>query len=179
VSDIEIRLKDKTSIAVAVILIALGVLFLLDQWFNMNIAGYLWPFFIVVPGVFLFIFSLSLSAPEGAGTAIFASIVTMTGLLLLCQNTTGLWATWAYAWALVAPTSVGLGMMLYGSLKNREGMVAAGRSTTKVGLGLFLGFAAFFEGIINISGLGISTWGMPLLLIALGVYVMWRTLRPR
>ena len=173
----ERKLQDTATVVLALILIAVGLLFLADQWLHIDLAHYLWPFFIIVPGVLLFLFALSLNSPEGEGFTIFASIVTMTGLLLLFQNITGLWATWAYAWALVAPTSVGLGMMLYGALKGRASMVNAGRDVTKVGIGLFLGFGAFFELLLNISGAGIGTWGFPLVLIALGVYTMWRAVR--
>ena len=177
----EKRVQDIAAIVIAMILISIGLLFLLAQWVNVDmghtVGRYLWPFFVIVPGVLLFWFALSLKGAEGEGLAIFASIVTMTGLVLLCQTITGLWATWAYAWALIAPTSVGLGMMLYGRLKGRAKWMTEGWDVTKVGIGLFLGFGVFFELLINISGLNIGQWGLPLALIVLGLFVMWRAVR--
>jgi hypothetical protein len=173
--------QDIVAIVIAFILISIGLLFLIVQWVDVDlghtIGHYLWPFFVIVPGVLLFWFALSLKGAESDGLAIFASIVTMTGLVLLFQTITGLWATWAYAWALIAPTSVGLGMTLYGRLKGRTKWMTEGWDVTKVGIGLFLGFGAFFELLINISGLNIGQWGIPLALIVLGVCIMWRALR--
>ena len=47
------------------------------------------------------------------------SAVTMVGTILLFQNTFDYFQSWAYAWALVFPTSVGVGQLIYGSIKNR------------------------------------------------------------
>ena len=173
------KVQDTASVLVAVILIAIGVLFLLDQLLHIALMSYLWPFVIIVPGVLLFMYALTLDGAEGDGLAVFSSVLTVAGLLLLFQNTTGLWATWAYAWALIAPTSVGLGLMLYGSLKGRADWVTSGRIVAKVGIGLFLGFGAFFELLLNISGVRFGAWIVPLALIALGLYVVWKTARAR
>jgi len=45
-----------------------------------------------------------------AASVIPGSIITIAGLVLAVQNTFDLFATWAYAWALVAPGGVGLGI---------------------------------------------------------------------
>ena len=50
------------------------------------------------------------------GFAIAGSIVTTVGSVLLYQQTTGHWESWAYAWALVGPGAAGLGMLVYGLL---------------------------------------------------------------
>ncbi len=173
----ERKAQDSASIVLAVIFIALGVLFLLDQWLQISLGAYLWPFAIIIPGILLFLYALGLREREGVGVACGASVVSALGLLLLFQNTTGLWATWAYAWALVAPTAVGLGMIVYGMIKQQPGVVSSGVITTKVGIGLFIGFAAFFELLLNISGLNIGSWALPLLLITVGVYTLWRATR--
>ena len=39
------------------------------------------------------------------------------GLVLWVQETYDAYATWAYAWALVAPTAPGVGTLLYGAVK--------------------------------------------------------------
>jgi hypothetical protein len=85
---------------------------------------------------------------------------------------TGLWATWAYAWALIAPTSVGVSLAAYGLFKGRNDLVKSGSSLTGVGLVMFLAAAAFFELALNISGLGFGPLGLPIFLIALGVVLV-------
>jgi hypothetical protein len=176
---LERRIQDTGAVVVAAIFIALGVLFLLDEFLNISLAGYIWPFVIIVPGVLLYMAALANERDEGAGLAAFASIVTMVGLVLLVQNTFDLWATWAYAWALVGPTAVGLGLWLYGTIKNRPSVAAGGAAAAKVGLGLFIGFGLFFEVLLNISGLRLGTWAVPVILILIGVSILWKALRSR
>jgi hypothetical protein len=147
--------------------------------FDINILRFLrhlfWPFYIIVPGVVLFAMSLVVRN-DGEGLAGFASIVTMVGLLLFYQNFTGHWASWAYAWALVAPTAVGLGLILYGALKGERSKIENGFDAAKVGIIMFLIGGVFFELIIGISGFGLGRFGWPLLLIGLGLFVLVRNL---
>ena len=58
--------------------------------------------------------SFAIPPRGGLGLAIPGAILAMIGFVLWYQASTGLYATWAYAWALVVPTGVGLGMLLYG-----------------------------------------------------------------
>jgi hypothetical protein len=76
----------------------------------------------------------------------------MTGIVLAVQNATGLWETWAYAWALVAPGGVGIGLLTYGLLTRQPDVARGGGWALMVGLGLFLGFGLFFEAVIGLSG---------------------------
>ena len=69
-----------------------------------------WPFFVIIPGVILMLSSLIPKPPGGVGFAIAGSIVTTVGLVLLYQEQTAHWESWAYAWALVGPGAAGLGM---------------------------------------------------------------------
>jgi hypothetical protein len=167
------------NIVIAVILIGLGVLFLLRPVFNIDIGHFTWPFFVIVPGILLIVMALSAGDPGGEPMAIIGTVVTVVGLILLFQNTTNQWATWAYVWALVAPTSIGLGQILYGSIKGRSHLVAIGTRLVKIGLALFLVGAVFFELVIGISGFGLGNWGWPILLIALGVLLLIRNFVPR
>src|SRR5512136_406719 len=98
--DLDRRYSNLASWILGLILIVLGVLFLADQYLHTSVGRYLWPFVIMVPGILVFVFALTLKdAPqEGSGFAVVGGIITMIGLILLFQNTTGLWATWAYAW---------------------------------------------------------------------------------
>jgi len=132
----------------------------------------LWPFFIIVPGVALFLAALLASGKSGEPLAIFGSIVTMIGAILLFQNVTGLWATWAYAWALIAPTSPGLGLLLWGAIKGRKNQVEEGLKLAGTGLVMFLVAGAFFELVLGVSGFRLGPLALPFLLIGLGLILV-------
>jgi hypothetical protein len=174
-----------TSLIFGVILIALGILFLVPQWFNVFFAprwfDVAWPFFVIVPGVLIFLLAFLVGGGTGEGIAIFGSIVTMTGLILLYQSTFDRWDTWTYAWALIFPTAIGLGQLVYGALTGRGQIVRTGLRLATIGLALFLVFASFFELVLGIGGIGLGRYGLPVLLILLGgillIRALWSTMR--
>jgi len=165
--------RNATNLAAGIILVVVGILLLVGRFFGISLGRFLWPFYIIIPGVLLFVFALTV-VDSGEGLAIAGSIVTMVGLVLLYQNTTNHWQSWAYAWALVAPTSIGIGQIVYGSLKGRENIVKTGLGLAKVGGIIFLVAALFFELVIGISGFGYIGW--PVLLIGAGVLLLLRNL---
>src|SRR2546422_1065117 len=101
-------------------LLAAGIVFLAGGFFYIKLGDAFWPFYVIAPGVALV--ALGLTQRHGSGLTIAGSVVTMTGLLLLYQNATDHWESWAYAWALVAPGGSGLGMLLYGTRSGNDGM---------------------------------------------------------
>lgn len=157
--------------------IILGVLFLLEQNLNLDIWPFGWPVFVLLPGFALIAFSLLASEDSGEGLAISGGILSMIGLLLLYQNTTNHWESWAYAWALVAPTGIGLSQIFYGNMKDKDHLVETGTKLVRLGMAIFLVGAFFFEFIIGISGIGMGRFGWPILLIAIGAYILFRALR--
>lgn len=171
------------SLVFGVILILLGILFLAGQVLRIDVGALIWPFFIIAPGVALFVLALVTRGAASEPLAYVGSLVTMVGLILLYQNTTGHWQSWAYAWALVAPTSIGLGQIIYGTFKSRQELVKAGLRVAAIGGAMFLVGIVFFELIIGISGFGLGPVGWPLLLIGLGVLLLvaslWRGFKPR
>jgi hypothetical protein len=163
------------ALALGAILIALGVIFLIAGPLDLFPGLATWPFFIIIPGVALIALAFAVGGEGGIGFAIFGSIVTATGLLLLYQDSTGHYESWAYAWALIAPGSVGFGMLIYGLGTGRGDLVRSGAITGAVGLGLFLAGAVFFEGIIGISGRSFGTAAQAIVavaVIALGVAIL-------
>lgn len=150
----EIREPERRGmIVVGAILLVVGVLALVARSVGFDAFGLGWPLFVIVPGLLLFAFAVATRGPAGMAMAVPGGIVTMVGLVLAFQNTTDLWATWAYAWALVAPGGVGLGLLAYGLVTGERDAVRSGLPVLGVGLALFLGFGIFFEGVLGLNGM--------------------------
>jgi hypothetical protein len=164
----------RSTIAVGVLLIVVGLAFLIGRQIGVRWDDLGWPLFVIVPGLILFVLALAVGGRAGSGFAVPAGIVTMTGVVLAVQNATDLWETWAYAWALVAPGGVGLGLLLYGLLTRQPDIATGGGWALLVGLGLFLGFGFFFESVIGLSGGRVA--GMETLMaagiVAIGVVIV-------
>ena len=157
-----------------IILVVIGGALLVARVVDFSFTAATWPLWIVVPGVAMLVGSLFIPPKGGLGLAIPGTIITIVGLILWVQDVNGLYATWAYAWALVAPTGPGLGMLIYG-LVHRDGeLVGDGFRTMLVGIGLFLGFGLFFEGVIGLSGEPIANLEeiLPFAVIGLGALLV-------
>jgi len=172
---VESRQSNAGSLVLGVILVIVGTLFLVREFTGPNFWHWAWPLIVVAAGGLLFA-GLFAGGKPVSGLAIPASIVTTTGLILLFQNTFHLWQTWAYAWALVVPTSVGLGIWVMGWLEGKPRPQEVGRRMAEIGFVIFLGFAAFFELIVNLSGLWHGTSGaiVAAILILGGAYILTR-----
>ncbi|NJD29433.1 MAG: hypothetical protein FIA92_14205 [Chloroflexi bacterium] len=165
---------ERSAIVLGVVLIVLGGLTLLGRALSIDVLGIGWPLLVIAPGVALFAVGVGVGGPAGVAFAIPGGIVTMVGTVLAVQAATGLWATWAYAWALVAPGGVGAGMLLYGIIANQRDIARTGLPILLTGLGLFLGFGLFFEGVLHLSGpdLPIAEPALAVGLVVLGVLVL-------
>jgi hypothetical protein len=139
-------------IALGAVLVVLGVVALAGRSLGIDFLGLGWPLFVIVPGVLLMVVAVSTGGAAGTAVAVPGGIVLMTGLVLAVQNATDLWATWAYAWALVAPGGVGLGLLVYGLATGQRDIVRAGLPVLGTGLALFLVFGLLFEGVFGLSG---------------------------
>lgn len=173
---------DRSSLFFGASLLVIGAVWMLSHFLRISLAAYLWPFAIILPGVFLFIASLNMHNGSGEAFSIVASIITATGLLLFFQRITHTWASWAYAWALIAPTSIGLGQMLFGRLKANETLQKNGWQVARVGLIIFAAGFVFFELIIGLHGFGLARFGLPVfpfILIAVGAFILIRALTHR
>jgi len=159
---------------VGAVLIVVGILFFIGQLLGIDLGRFAWPFFVIVPGILLFFLALAREGQTGERLAMGGSAVTMVGTILLVQNTFDYFQSWAYAWALVVPTSVGVGQIIYGSIKNLEAMRATGIRWAVIGIIIFLVFVVFFELVIGFSGGGIGLGGLgwAVLLIVLGVLLL-------
>ncbi|MDP9468604.1 MAG: hypothetical protein M3P32_07700 [Chloroflexota bacterium] len=161
------------------ILIVLGLVFFASQQLNIDIGEATWPFYVIAPGVAMLAFGLTQA--RGSGLTIGGSIVTMVGLVLLYQNATDHWESWAYAWALVGPGGTGVGRLLYGTRSRDAKMARDGFWGIVTAIGIFAGGLVFFEGVIGISGrpLPLPEWSLPVAIIVIGVLVLLRGLTTR
>jgi hypothetical protein len=138
-----------------------------------------WPLLILIPGVTLLVLGLTVNGVHGL--CVPGAVVTILGIVLGIQNGFDLFATWAYAWALIAPGGVGLGMWLQGMVTGSPGLRANGVRLMGMGALLFLGFAAFFEGLLHISGRDFGPVGqafLPAVLILFGLLLLVRRALP-
>ena len=157
-----------------VLLVGVGALLLLTRVTDVSLGGDAWPLWIVIPGIACLIASFALPQRQGIGLAIAGAIITTVGLILWVQEAFDAYATWAYAWALVAPTAAGVGTFLYGAVKGDGDLARNGLRSTVVGLALFAGFALFFEGVVGLSGEPVAALGdvLPFAVIGLGALLV-------
>jgi uncharacterized membrane protein len=166
-------------------LILFGVLFLIGRyissWFKFDFGHYTWPFLIIIPGILLFVASFAFESRKGMKLAAIGAGVSVSGIILLIQNTFDLYASWAYAWTLVFPTSFGITKWIYGSLRGLTDQTKSGLALTWTGLAIFVFGGFFFEQVIGISDLryGSARIIWPGLLIVLGIILLLSSLIPR
>jgi hypothetical protein len=146
------RAATPPGMVAGIVLVVVGSLFLVVRVADLSLGPHAWPLWIVVPGLAMLFGSLAIPPRGGLGLAVPGAMLAMVGSILWVQDAYGLYATWAYAWALVAPTGPGLAMLLYGGVRGDRELAGEGLRVTLVGIGLFLGFGLFFEGVVGISG---------------------------
>lgn len=154
-------------------LVTVGVLLLIVRLFSWNI-GWLWPLFILVPGVALLV-AAALGGASVSALFVPGSVVTTLGIIFFFQNTTDYFESWAYVWALL-PAAVGVGLLLYGQRSGNLELVKIGRRLAGVFTLIFLVGILFFEGFIfnNVMNTWFFRTGLPLLCIAGGAFLLLR-----
>lgn len=136
--------------------------------------GTVWPLLVIVSGMLLLAAAVAARRIE---LAIPGAIVSVVGLLLAYQNATGHWQSWAYAWALVIPTAIGIAQLVIGLVTANRDMVRTANSVILIGIGLFAVGVVVFEGLIGVSGRDLGLLGgvgVPVLLILFGVALVLR-----
>jgi hypothetical protein len=178
------RRASAGSLILGSILVLVGLVYLAGRYvprpfFDLDLGHYGWPVFVIVPGVVLLGFGLAVR--ELSWLCIPGAIVLMTGVVIAVQNTFDLYATWAYAWALVAPGGVGLGLWLQGLVSRQPRLQGAGLRVMGTAAVIFVVGAAFFEGVIHVSGREFGPVGqllLPVLLIGAGLWLLLRRAMP-
>jgi hypothetical protein len=169
--------RGGSGVAIGVVLVVVGLFYLIVQVASIDLSSFGWPLFIIIPGLTLLVVGfISL----GTGAAIPGGILTMVGLVLAYQNSTNHWASWAYAWALVAPGGVGLGLFLQGLRERNAGLIRQGRSLMLIAVLIFMVLFVFFESILDISGINdapLVRAALPALFIVIGILLLARSIQ--
>lgn len=171
------RRRIGASAALGTVLIVLGVFALVVVVAGVDLTQYGWPLFVIIPGLTLLVAGFT---SFGSGATIPGGVVTILGLVLAYQNSTGDWPSWAYAWALIVPGGIGLGMYLQALRDRDQHALRTGRTLMFVGFMIFaIGFV-LFESILGISGRDYGVVGraaLPALLIVIGVILLVRSVQ--
>jgi len=162
--------QNRSNLFLGLLLILLGAWLVISRqvpavqaWIENNFS---WPMYTIGAGLLILFIGLLTNAP---GMAIPASIVAGVGGILYYQNATGNYGSWAYMWTLI-PGFVGVGTILAGLLgENTRRSLGHGLRLLVTSAVLFLIFATFLGGV---SILG--PYGLPIVLILLGVYILAR-----
>jgi len=153
-------------------LILLGGAALLVQVGGVDVG---WPAWIILPGIALILGAIVAGGTTGSGMAAVGGILTMVGVVLAVQEAYDLYQTWAYAWALVAPGGVGLGLTIYGLVTRRWDDFRGGLGALAAGIVIFLVGFLFFEGVLDLSDgqfQDLTEVAVPVLLVGIGAIVL-------
>ncbi|MGH7760974.1 MAG: hypothetical protein ACREOY_06105 [Candidatus Dormibacteraceae bacterium] len=166
-----------SSMALGIVLVVVGLFALGIVVFGIDLTQYGWPLFVIIPGLTLLVVGF---LGGGVGASVPGGIVTMLGLVLAYQSSSGDWASWAFTWALVAPGGVGLGLYLQ-ALRDRDTvMLRRGRTLIFIAALIFMIGFVFFESILGISGTDYGIFGkaaLPGLLIVIGIILLVRSIQ--
>ncbi|HEV7200267.1 MAG TPA: hypothetical protein VGO32_05635 [Candidatus Limnocylindria bacterium] len=154
------------------VLIVIGLSVLAVRYLDVFAGESIWPLFIIGPGLLMIVLGLILpNVPMLVGGCVVATI----GGILAWQNQTGLWATWAWIWALI-PIASGVGSLLGGIRTGDREARNSGLWQIVIGVALLAVFFLFFEQFIGLSGgeIPVPEWAMPAVLMGLGVLILLR-----
>jgi hypothetical protein len=161
------------------LLVLLGIVVLVGQALELELGEVGWPFFVIVPGLGLLGLGMATAGRLGEALATVGGVVTMAGLVLLVQNSTDRFETWAYAWTLVFLVGAGIGRWMVGVVRGRRDLAAGGAWLIAAGLVGFLALGVFFEVIIGLGGhrnVAASRYVLAALLIGAGLVLLGRRL---
>jgi hypothetical protein len=164
--------------ALGIVLVVVGLFALLVVLSGVDLTQNGWPLFIIIPGLTLLIVGF---ISFGAVATVPGGIVTTLGLVLAYANSTGDWPVWAYAWALVIPGGIGLGVYLQALRDHDQAALRNGRNLLFVSVMIFLIGFVVFESILGISGRdyfgNFGKAALPALLIIVGAILLVRSIQ--
>jgi len=172
------RAGGGSTAALGIVLVVVGLFALLIVLSGVDLTQNGWPLFIIIPGLTLLVVGF---ISFGAVATVPGGIVTTLGLVLAYANSTGDWPVWAYAWALVIPGGIGLGVYLQALRDHDQASLRNGRNLLFVSLMIFLIGFVVFESILGISGRdyfgNFGKAALPALLIIVGAILLVRSIQ--
>ena len=172
------RTGGGSTAALGIVLVVVGLFALLIVLTGVDLTQNGWPLFIIIPGLTLLIVGF---ISFGGVATVPGGIVTALGLVLAYANSTGDWPVWAYAWALVIPGGIGLGVYLQALRDRDQAALRNGRNLLAVAVMIFLIGFVVFESILGISGRdyfgNVGKAALPALLIIVGVILLVRSIQ--
>ena len=166
---------DAHSSLPAFVLIGFGVTLLLAYAFNLHLLDFLWPGFIIGPGLLLMWPAYKSTADEQSKFAFLAvpgAMIASSGVLLFAMNLTNHFESWAYSWPLVIAAAAA-GVMYVTRYDDNDALQELGYKFMRVMTLIFIGLAFFFEIIIFENFNPLMSLGM----IGLGFYLLMRNRR--
>ncbi|HKC18056.1 MAG TPA: UbiA family prenyltransferase [Candidatus Dormibacteraeota bacterium] len=164
--------------ALGIVLVVVGLFALLVVLSGIDLTQNGWPLFIILPGLTLLVVGF---VSFGGVATVPGGIVTMLGLVLAYANSTGDWPSWAYAWSLVIPGGIGLGIYLQALRDHDQAGLRSGRNLLFISLMIFLIGFVVFESILGISGRdyfgNVGKGALPALLIIVGIILLVRSIQ--
>jgi hypothetical protein len=168
---VEVQALDRRRSVVAPLMIGGGAMLLAANLFHFDLMSFLWPLFVITPGVLLMLPAYRSTADDQSRASFLAipgSFILTVGLLLSVMNLTGHFEAWAYAWILTV-AGVAAGISYWKRFESDHSV--HGKADRLIRNIVFLagGMMLFFE-LIVFETLG-PWW--PLALIVAGFY-LWR-----
>ena len=162
--------QNRSNLALGIILLVVGGWLLvtrqvpaIQEWMSDHSTGAIYT---IAAGVLILLIGLITNAP---GMAVPAAIVAGIGGILYYQEVNSAYETWSYMWTLI-PGFVGVGSILAGILgDNTSRNFKSGLRLLAISGVMFVIFGSFLGGL-DILG----EFGLPIILIALGIYVLFR-----
>jgi hypothetical protein len=134
---------------------------------NWEIWAILWPVEVISVSLAFVLMAIFMKIPW---LMIPASIIGFTGLVLQFCAATGLWSSWAVLWTSV-PFSVGLPLLVIGTINKSEGVRLAGVILTGLAVVAFAAMSTLLTGSGRVTGLV-----GPVIILALGAYLLFSAL---
>jgi hypothetical protein len=156
------------ALAIGAALVVIGALLLAGQLVGIGLEDIGWPIWVIGVGIVILVIGLTVAGESGM--VVGGTVVTTVGLVLLYQDRTDHWESWAYAWALVGPAASGRGSDVRNGTWGLLG-----------GIGMFVIGFLFFEGVIGIGGerFDFPEWLLPAAVIAIGIVLLIRGMLER
>jgi hypothetical protein len=165
----KVKLNSNSSL-VPWLLIGGGVVLLLASMFDVHLIDFLWPLFIIIPGLLLMYPAYRATAEEQSGWSFLAvpgAMIAATGILLGVMNLFDHFEAWAYTWTMI-PAAAAAGVLYITRYDGNVRLELRAHKFIRVMAMLMVGLAFFFEIVVfeNFNPF------MSLGLIFFGVYLL-------